>query len=239
MADTYEKDLGQKSSLTTSDFIRVVGSDNVSYKQAVSSVADTVIDYSAKVLPSTITDLNTIDKTSTYLIGATVPDNAPRTTGAWAALVQTKAVANYRLQTYVYAANTETEVYWRRYTNGTWGSWIKQPTRAEIDALTSSIKVTITAAENVVIDTDHSYKVGRTLFLNVKGHTTAAISNNLLFTITGATVSPVNYTFGVPTGGAWNVDSISYGYVSTNGNVLGTIANGKYFHISKAIECNL
>ena len=38
MADTYEKDLGQKSSLTTSDFIRVVGSDNVSYKQSVSSV---------------------------------------------------------------------------------------------------------------------------------------------------------------------------------------------------------
>lgn len=36
--DTYEKDLGQKSSLTTSDFIRVVGSDNVSYKQPVPSI---------------------------------------------------------------------------------------------------------------------------------------------------------------------------------------------------------
>lgn len=38
MADTYEKDLAQKSSLTTSDYIRVVGSDNVSYKQLVSNV---------------------------------------------------------------------------------------------------------------------------------------------------------------------------------------------------------
>lgn len=38
MADTYEKDLAQKSSLTTSDYIRVVGSDNVSYKQGVPSV---------------------------------------------------------------------------------------------------------------------------------------------------------------------------------------------------------
>lgn len=38
MADTYEKDLAQKSSLTTSDYIRVVGSDNVSYKQGLSSV---------------------------------------------------------------------------------------------------------------------------------------------------------------------------------------------------------
>lgn len=36
--DTYEQNLGQKSSLTTSDFIRVVGSDNVSYKQGVPSV---------------------------------------------------------------------------------------------------------------------------------------------------------------------------------------------------------
>ena len=42
MADTYEKDLGQKSSLTTSDFIRVVGSDNVSYKQSVANVAEVV-----------------------------------------------------------------------------------------------------------------------------------------------------------------------------------------------------
>lgn len=38
MADTYEKDLAQKSSLTTSDYIRVVGSDNVSYKQSVNDV---------------------------------------------------------------------------------------------------------------------------------------------------------------------------------------------------------
>lgn len=42
MADTYEKNLAQKSSLTTSDYIRVVGSDNVSYKQPVSSVMQTM-----------------------------------------------------------------------------------------------------------------------------------------------------------------------------------------------------
>lgn len=41
MADTYEKDLAQKSSLTTSDYIRVVGSDNVSYKQPLSNVMAT------------------------------------------------------------------------------------------------------------------------------------------------------------------------------------------------------
>ena len=51
MADTYEKDLGQKSSLTTSDYIRVVGSDNVSYKQLVSDVAKKIIeDYTGSSL---------------------------------------------------------------------------------------------------------------------------------------------------------------------------------------------
>ena len=44
MADTYEKDLGQKSSLTVNDYIRVVGSDNASYKQLVSDVAKKIIE---------------------------------------------------------------------------------------------------------------------------------------------------------------------------------------------------
>lgn len=42
MADTCEKDLAAKSSLTTSDYIRVVGSDNVSYKQGIASVMSTM-----------------------------------------------------------------------------------------------------------------------------------------------------------------------------------------------------
>lgn len=37
MADVYEQNLGAKSSLTASDYIRVVGSDNVSYKNTVDS----------------------------------------------------------------------------------------------------------------------------------------------------------------------------------------------------------
>lgn len=42
MADTYEKDLAQKSSLTSSDYIRVVGTDNVSYKNPASSLINTL-----------------------------------------------------------------------------------------------------------------------------------------------------------------------------------------------------
>lgn len=51
MADTYEKNLSQKSTLTTSDYIRVVGSDNESYKQLVSDVAKKIIeDYAGSSL---------------------------------------------------------------------------------------------------------------------------------------------------------------------------------------------
>ena len=42
VVDVYEQNLGQKSSLTTSDYIRVVGSDNASYKQGMQSVIDTI-----------------------------------------------------------------------------------------------------------------------------------------------------------------------------------------------------
>lgn len=44
MADVYEKNLSQKTGLTPSDYIRVVGSDNVSYKQLVSDVAKKIIE---------------------------------------------------------------------------------------------------------------------------------------------------------------------------------------------------
>lgn len=46
MADTYfdEKDLGRKSSLSVNDFIRIVGTDNASYKQLISDVAKAIIE---------------------------------------------------------------------------------------------------------------------------------------------------------------------------------------------------
>ena len=43
MTDVYEKNLDAKSSLAMTDFIRVVGSDTVSYKQLVSDVANKII----------------------------------------------------------------------------------------------------------------------------------------------------------------------------------------------------
>jgi len=38
MADTYEKDLSQKTTLTGADFLRVVGTDTVSYKDTIRDI---------------------------------------------------------------------------------------------------------------------------------------------------------------------------------------------------------
>lgn len=43
MADVYEKNLSQKTTLAMTDYLRVVGSNNVSYKQLVSDVANKII----------------------------------------------------------------------------------------------------------------------------------------------------------------------------------------------------
>lgn len=67
MADVYEQNLPQKADLTTSDYVRVVGSDNNSYKQPLSDVAQkTVENYagstlagSAQSVKSAIDGLNT------------------------------------------------------------------------------------------------------------------------------------------------------------------------------------
>ena len=51
MADIYEKDLDSKTTLETSDYVRIVGDDNVSYKNRVADVAETVItDYDSQTL---------------------------------------------------------------------------------------------------------------------------------------------------------------------------------------------
>lgn len=43
MPDTYEKDLSSKSSLTANDYVRIVGADNESYKQKISSLSAVIL----------------------------------------------------------------------------------------------------------------------------------------------------------------------------------------------------
>ena len=127
MADTYEKDLAQKSSLTASDFIRVVGEDNVSYKQGMQSVSDRVIMLASKTGSG---DANNLTTAGMYWCNGASVSNLPN--------------SNYfRVRVEVYGGtynqyanlNGSAQVYFRTYSNSKWSAWVKLPTREEIDAL--------------------------------------------------------------------------------------------------------
>ena len=130
MADTYEQNLGQKSSLTTSDYIRVVGSDNVSYKQPVTSVLalnGTFYDGSWKANA----DLNYFKTNGVYWI-STGATNAPA--GNWyPLLVMSK---NDTIRQIAIVGNDT--IHSRAYQSSAWSSWIRLPSRTEIDALNSN-----------------------------------------------------------------------------------------------------
>lgn len=136
MADTYEKDLAQKSSLTTSDFIRVVGSDNVSYKQAVTAVANTIGAYYST--PILLTDCN--DATDPSKVYYANGSTANRPSNAWFFIKCEAKSGSMLFQNAYYMNSTDVVVYQRsRNTGGTWGAWVQVPTRAEVDALKNRV----------------------------------------------------------------------------------------------------
>lgn len=110
----------------------------------------------------------------------------------------------------------------------------KQSVQAAIAALNSRIAVAVTAGENVIIDTNKSYAVGKMLFLSVKGHASADVNNAELFTISGVTFNPTSYTFFCGVGAAWSLTGIGYCYANEN-QVAGRVTSGQYFHICATI----
>lgn len=107
---------------------------------------------------------------------------------------------------------------------------------------TDSIGVSVTAAQSdVTISVNKSVRIGNMLFLNVKGTSTNAHAQQVLFQINGAgsSFSCADFTFGVPKGGEWGVTGITYGYVASNGGVIINNSAGDYFHINIAVPITL
>ena len=169
MADTYEKDLAQKTSLTTSDFIRVVGSDNVSYKQNVSNVNSTI----PLTLVSGLTTEALIDQT--YITAHTeTPDGTLYRRLIYHAFAHSilgggvfylegyRASSSYGWQRITSYGNP-TRIFTRSINNGTWTTWAKEPTRAEVDALSTRTDITssVTVNSKLTVNEFHVYKTGK------------------------------------------------------------------------------
>lgn len=183
MADIYEQNLAQKSSLTTSDFIRVVGSDNVSYKQQLSNVLSAM-----RITPYTnITTLGTTDLNTWMLSGIYIQNASANATTA-----RHYPVAGTIGFLEVIAYTTDTERVLQRYTtisncdvyerirnyDGTWYSWVKQPTRAEVDALTNRfVQLGWGATISFTCATNHR-------FMMLAGNTTIYMGVNFSDTVT-------------------------------------------------------
>lgn len=124
-----ESALPQKSLVSTDDFLRVVGSDGSSYKQKVPSVSDSIMMGAAKTIPSgSVNDLTTPGMYYCYSAVTGLP-----TTGLYRVRVEYYGGAYNQYAN----PNGSNDIYFRTYSNGAWGSWVKMPTRAEVDALNS------------------------------------------------------------------------------------------------------
>ena len=158
MADVYEQNLAQKSSLTTSDFIRVVGSDNVSYKQQVSNVKDAFglavyhIEYAETASTSgtryySPSISGAIDSIAAKGAGrymaecirsTSYSDSYSNISSANMTLIIDVLGASYINVLGIQLNSSSTgDILIKRAKGPTWGDWIKMPTRAEIDSLNS------------------------------------------------------------------------------------------------------
>lgn len=148
MADVYEKNLAQKSSLTTSDFIRVVGSDNVSYKQLVSGVMTAMGLDAIKTPASEVSNIDTATSTGFYKYGSGASGTKPNSSGG--VLIVVAFNASYSQQVAIpYDTNNSSGVYKRVVYSGTPTAWQLQPTRAEVDALKNrTLKGTLNAGSS-------------------------------------------------------------------------------------------
>lgn len=193
MEDVYEQNLSQKSSLTVNDFIRVVGSDNVSYKQQVSDVKDAFglavyhIEYAETAStsgtryysPSISGAIDSIAAKGAgrYMVecirNTSYSDSYNSITSANMTLIVDVLGASYINVIGIQLNNSTSagDIILKRAKSPTWGNWIKMPTRAEIDALNSNVtNVTyrvVSATDIASSDASHTVTYGSAIELKL------------------------------------------------------------------------
>lgn len=187
--DTYEKDLGQKSSLATSDFIRVVGSDNVSYKQPLTALGSGMLPY---IQYKSSVDANDYQTSGVYYLSS----NCTNMPAAYMFLAVYRG--NGASDILQHAFSLAGEVYARRRTSsGTWVAWQKMPTRAEIDALNT---VTQTYTPTFLWTDGTAPTVANALFSYTKIGKLCWLSGRFQITDKGAVGNSASLLISLPSG---------------------------------------
>lgn len=107
----------------------------------------------------------------------------------------------------------------------------------KIDSDNTKTDVAVTSlVSGVTVDLNKSCKIGKTLYLIVKGHYTGTLSNITCLGVDISSLSVANYTFPVGLGQEWNINGIGYGYIDSNKRITmsASVTNG-YFHICQAL----
>ena len=114
-----ESALPSKSSMAGGDYIRVVGSNGVSYKQPLRTVGKVV--NAGSTLPSG-TDLNTVTENGIYLIsGSSSYTNSPTNYGELEVINHSAENTSNMMQ----RITTTDAIYFRYRGSGTWYAWRK------------------------------------------------------------------------------------------------------------------
>lgn len=195
MADVYEQNLAQKTSLTTSDFIRVVGSDNVSYKQNMSSVMETMgLKYADLGSFSTQSDLETAlnnkltamptNSTAYIRFATSAPFGVFQSSGVTYICDLRKGGSATYASISLHGLGINAEIVGNK-SSATW-TFQKEPTRAEVDALSAVTTGTITKDANVssgTLDSASLRKVGDTVFASARVYNISVPANGTFFQI--------------------------------------------------------
>ena len=167
MADTYEQNLGQKSLVTADDYVRVVGTDNVSYKQQISSTPSHFKVISGTDLLGYIKSVGT----GTYFIRMDNVSGLP-SGGVVYRIVKTHGINDARCSIIAIPMDANASIYTTFITSASASSisWTAQPTRAEVDALNSKLQFANQASSvQVELPSNRSYITIKILNSNGKG----------------------------------------------------------------------
>lgn len=194
-----ERNLPSKATLTTSDYIRVVGSDNASYKQGFSSVADLVKTVTTAIINGTDTDLNNYTTTNVYHFDTTTSTmtNAPATGTYFSGFLFVNMYQSNKVLQRFFYSGAEKSVWVRMLWSGTWSSWVKEPTRTEVDALNSNTgNIKMKRVSKQVAIADGSTSSPTTTTIDVSGDIGAGHTLVGVFATIGAYTLPYAPTSG-------------------------------------------